>query len=642
MAETLKVKTPAKSVFARGTSSGAVLERTILDTMATMDAVVGCTLGPGGHPVLIERPEYGMPPTVTKDGVTVVKSLGFKDPLAHCIYEAVRDVATKTVDAAGDGTTTSIVLAAALTRLTTKFCELNPGIPPQRVVDRVRKFASTIDAALADVVVRCKLGDPRGDEVLRSVARLSANGDDSIADVVMAAFKICGDLGNVSITEAGGNSGDSVERIEGFPWSMGYEESAGKVATAFINRHDSQQVVLEKPLFICYHGHVRDLSAVTPLLGQIVDAFGAGDVKTPNVVVVASSFSEQVLKGLAHNWANPNTLNVLPLAVKPVAAQNGQLDLLADLAAVVGAEIYDPVTNPISQSGLEGLGNLAFCVDEAAPNGEWRILGVTAIEVSRYRSTVLGRAGSMRVLARIGEVEAQLKNAGSQLDALWIQERLAKLTGGVAVVTVRGRSSAEIRERKDRVEDAVCAVRGCIRSEDDKPAPGALVGGGWTLCYLASKLAPLPWLLERIRGGKGDVLEFEPSGDTNSRIDAEVVALALLEPVCRLFRNVGCTPDEVVDRVGTILKDAANPEYMVASVVDLSTGEWVLAEEAGILDSYPALTEAVKNAVSLAALIATCGGAVVQPRDYGAERDDMAAAMLFERSMSVNPANERA
>lgn len=650
MTETIKVKTPAKSVFARGTSSGPVLERTILDTLHTISAVTGCTLGPGGHPVLLERPEFGIPPTVTKDGVTVVRSLGFRDPLAHCIYEAVRDVATRTVDAAGDGTTTSVVLAEALTRLTAKFCASNPGVPPQRVVDRVRKFASAIDGLLHDVVVSCRLGDPEGDKRLHAVAKLSANGDGELADVVADAFKICGDLGNVTITEASG-AGYAVSRVEGYPYSMGYEDSVGKSYSAFINRHDSQQVVLEKPVFLLYFGQVTDIAVLVPLLDKVsrgITGSSEGKVLTPNVVVVAVSFSEQVLKGLAHNWASPDTLNVLPLALPPTPAQNGQRDLLDDFAAVVNATVFDPVTHPLNRGELHDLGNLApFDVEpsESNPAGvEWCPGGVARIEMSRYRTTVVGRAGDSTVLMRVGEVEAQLKNAGSQLDQLWIQDRLAKLTGGVAVVTVRGRSAAEVRERKDRVEDAVCAVRGCVRSEDGRPAPGALIGGGWTLCYLASKLAPINWLRDSLTM-QGAGLYPPPAESTlEAKIDAQVVAQALLEPVLRLYRNVGMAGGEAAGTVSSLLGEIADgvEDLELETVYDVSAGEWVDAVNAGILDSYPAVTEAVKNAVSLAALVGTLGGAVVQPRDYAAERDDASAAALFERSMAVNPANERA
>jgi chaperonin GroEL len=588
-----KVKSVAKQIQTRGPD----LDRTILGTMRTIAEIVGATLGPGGRQVLIERQEYNLAPMVTKDGVTVFRSLGFDDPAAQCIMEAARDAAVRTASEAGDGTTTATILAEAVVRLTKEYTEKNPRVSPQRVVRRLeRVFKDVIEPEVRRLSVKADLTTDAGRKLLWNVAKISANGDTELADAVMQCFDIVGDDGNVTIAEVNGASRYEVERIDGYPIAMGYEESCAKFYPKFINDPGNQRTLLQKPRFVLYHGRIQDPQSLFIVLSRLGNAFEQGQI-SPNVVLVATGFSENVLGYLAMMFPEPGALNVFPLLVPQSPFPNSQLDFLQDLAAVVGSEILDPMNLPFEEATLEHLGT------------------AEVFEAFRFRSNVIGRPSNEdALLLRVDQLKVNLTRAESKLDEIYLQERIGKLTGGIARLKVVGSSNGESKEKRDRAEDAVCAVRGAIKH-------GVLPGGGWTLLKLMAGLKQL-----------------------NDPIVDGVMIPALFEPFKRLLENMGITEandDEFRGILAPILigLDKQPGEGLV--VYDALDGTHVDPFEGGVLDSTPAVLEAIRNSLSIAVLLGTLGGTVVFKRDSEVERAEARDMANFMRNANRNEADER-
>lgn len=581
-----KVKSVSKQVVTKGKA----LDAAILDTMKTVSAVVGATLGPGGQPVLIERFEHGLPAMVTKDGVTVFRSLGFDDSTRHCIMECARDAAVRTASEAGDGTTTATVLAEAIVRLTHRYCKDNPRTSPQRVVRHLeRMFREHIEPGVKAMAIKPAIDDATGRFYLHSVAKVSANGDADLADAVMKCFDMVGDDGNVTIAESNGPSHYEVERIEGYPVAMGYEESCAKFYPKFINDPGTQRCVMEKPVFVVYHGRITEIQTVVLLMEQIAQAWQNQNFPH-NVVLVATGFSESVLGSLSVNFAEPASINVFPLLVPQSPMPNGQLHFLEDVCAITDAELFDPLNRPLDQATLEDLG-----------------LGCRVFEATRFRSSIIGHANDDTLLVRIDELQVQAQNPESELDRMLLQERIAKLSGGIAKLKVIGASNGELKEKRDRAEDAVCAVRGTIKH-------GCVPGGGWVLMKLCN------------------LLPRDPITDS-------VLRPALMEPVYRILTNCGIVDDEEWKSVlAPILIGIASNKTVVYDALE---GRHVDAFTGGILDSTPAVLEAIRNSISIASLLGTLGGAVVFKRDLELERSEAQVTQQFLRDANTNPADER-
>jgi chaperonin GroEL len=614
--EYAKVKSVAKQV----TTKGPLLSQLVLDTMRTISEIVGDTLGPGGRQVLIERYEHGMPPMITKDGVTVFRSLGFENPTQHCIMEAARDAAVRTATEAGDGTTTATILSEAIARRMNEFCTANPRVSPQKVVRRLEEvFRDIIEPTILgapyideDGVVRRRPDgltmkvDPEtkeGKELMFNIARISANGDEALARAVVQCFEITGDAGNVTIAEQSGPSSYEVEEIDGYPIPIGYEDSCAKFYTMFINDQATQMCRLENPVFVLYHGTLSDTTTAYSLLTKVGDKYEMllrgeqNEYKHKNVVFVAVGFSEAVLGTFAASMRIPNSIKIFPLVIPKSPMPNFQSQFLQDLSAITGATIFDPINRPLDTGELEDLGP-----------------GVTTFEASRFRSSIIGRAANLgqpwedRLIEQISVVEAQLENPISTMDKILLQERLAKLTGGIAKLKVIGASNGELKEKRDRADDAVCAVRGAIKH-------GCLPGGGWTLMRLVQKLG------------------------TSDPVIEQVLNPALMEPVTRLLTNCGLSHDEIRERIDPIISAMRDDQILVYDAMNDRHGDPI---KLGILDSTPAVLEAIRNSISIASLVGTLGGTVVQARDRELERTEARDVNEWIRNANVNPADERA
>jgi chaperonin GroEL len=582
-----KVKSVAKQMLTRGPE----LQKLILKTMKTCSDLVGSTLGPGGMSVVIERQEPGLPPVVTKDGVTVFRALGFENSTAQVLMEAARDASIRTAADAGDGTTTSAILAESLVRRTQEFCLKYPEISPQLVVRQLQSlFDDVIEPDIKKLARPADLSSEDGRKLLHGVARISANGDSKLADAVMNCFDVTGDDGNVTIIDSSGPSEYLVERIDGYPVPIGYEDCCGPFFPEFINDVGSQQCVLEKPLFLLYHGSISDYNQIWSIL-QLVAAEASDNRCSPNIVIAATGFSETVLANMAASFKMPNGVRPFPLRTPLTAIKSGQHDFLLDLAALTGTKVYNPLTDGLaSVQRLEDFGT-----------------GPTSFEASRFRSTVIGYRDEILVLERVDEINKQLSGADlSEYDRTMLRERLAKLTSGIAKLIVRGSSNGEVKEKRDRAEDAVCAVRGALKY-------GVLPGGGHVLTYLAHDM-------------------LYETGDLRAKVAQEIMRPALLEPVQRLFTNAGYHPENVVPLMNRIESRE--------DVFDIMEQKWVPVWDS-VYDSVPAVREAIRNSISIAGLLGTCGGTVVFGRDADLERSEASQTADWLRNSTINEANER-
>lgn len=579
-----KVKSVAKVMV----PNGPALDAAVLKTMATISTLVGSTLGPGGKVVAIERQEFGIPDLVTKDGVTVFRSLGFNDPVQHSIMTLARDAAVRTATEAGDGTTTATVLAEAFVRFTQKFCQDNPKASPQRVVRTIEKLFRT---EMEPFIKSLKLdADP---ELLRSVALCSTNGDMELTSAVARCFELIGDAGNVTLTEASGPSAYRVEQLKGYPANIGFEDCVGKYFSIFINDSGNNRVYLEKPVFILYHGTVMEFATLVPLLLKVGERWGGTEknAASRNVVVVAVGFAQQAIEDMAGNWPGVNTLNAYPLVVPKNAMQSGQLDFLMDLSAVTGSSILDPVTRPAQHATLDDIG----------PELEY-------FEATRYRSNIVGQADEGLVLARLEEIDAQLPNCESIVEKNILNERRGKISGGIARLTVVAPTSGELREKRDRAEDAICAWRGAAEH-------GALPGAGWALTRLAMRLYD--------KYAQGEVT-FE------MQVAIHVVYDALLEPIKRLLHNCGYVDEEI--RALEFNKRYVDPDI---TIFDALEGKFKPVRGSGVVDSLPAVVEALRNSISIACQLGTLGGVVVFPRDPQLEREEASDTYDFMRNAGM-------
>ena len=581
-----------KSVAKRVESNSNRIEKIVLETMESISEIVGSTLGPCGRAVLIERQEVNMPPILTKDGVSVFKSLGFEDPVKHSIMEAARDAASKTAATAGDGTTCCSILAEAIVANINNYCKRNPRVSPQKVIRRLSDvFYNYIEPTITSLSIKADLATDDGKKLLHSVAKISANGDVDLANAVMECYDKVGDEGNVVIMELSGRSHYEVEKIDGYTIYTGYEDCCGAYFPKFINDAVNQKCVLENPAFIVYHGKITDFPVMTLLLESIGQAWGAGDFKHRNIVLVATGFSDGVLGQLAINFAHPQTLNVYPLLAPLDMLPNSQLHFMKDICAITGAELFDPLNKPLETATLDDLGT-----------------GLELFEASRGKSNVIGYANEDLILLRVDELKAYVENAFSDIDQRLLQERIGKLTGGLAKLKVYGSSNGETKEKRDRAEDAVCAVKGAIKH-------GCLPGGGWALLKLLNGLK-----------------------DFNDPVIDQVLAPALGEPITRLFGNCGMNDNDIKEVLAPIQDALLNNVILVYDALD---NKHVDPIEGGILDSTPAVLEAIRNSLSIAGLLGTLGGVIVFPRDHQLERQEAIDTNEFMRSGNVNEADLR-
>lgn len=471
-------KSKAKDIIADKNKLNNIVGETI-DKMAT---IVGSTLGPGGRAVLIER--EGMPPLATKDGVTVAKALGVDKAEHNIIIEAAKEICINTAKDAGDGTTTAIVLANAITKHGQEFVNSNAKYNPQRIVNELEDLYE--DVIVPHIKSRAIAVDD--DQKLRHVATISANGDKKIANIVVDAVLAAGEDGHIILEEAQGDE-MRVETIEGYIVTQGLKD-LGQLGPMFINDRANQQCKMDNGYVFLYNGTINDLKA----LAFVQEAIEGTELYGSPLILIAHDFSDTVMDKIAKNVKGGITL--CPLITPRSGLPNSKTVFLEDMAAYTGATVFDP--SNIDDITEDDFGSFTFA------------------KSNTYETLIISEPDEEKIESRIKELKALEESCFSEMDKMHVRANIAKLTGGISTIFVGGVSDLKVRERKARVEDAVEAVRSAI-------AEGTIAGGCNIQLELSQLIANHP--------------DKKPSWD--------IMVNALQEPFKLLLTNCGEDHDEI-------------------------------------------------------------------------------------------------
>jgi chaperonin GroEL len=583
MYQTSKPKSVGKIALPRSKA----ISRRVLETLRKTAEIVGSTLGPFGQAVLLERPETNLKPIVTKDGVTVFKHIGYEDAVEQVVLEAARDAVVRTAQEAGDGTTTATILSYAIAKHASEVTEKNRRFSPQRVVRAINALVPLLEDEIKKMSIT--VDGNNYDDILHKVATLSANGDSEMAGVIMSAFDMVGEEGNITISEEYGLPGYDLKKFEGFTIEKGYEESCENFYSSFINDPSNSRIYIEKPIFFLFDGNLNEPNTIISSAQFIHSHFEQNpDAAPKNIVLVAHSFTKAFLQWAAVNFVH-GQIKVIPVKCPQTIVQNSQSHFLHDVAAFTNGVVFNPLSKPIQQATLDEL-----------------IRGKSdAFEAGRYRSTIIGSPDISAVEFRVSELKRAMENPESSYDKQELEVRTAKLTCGIAKIKVVGPSQVEIREKKDRAEDAWCAIRSSSRL-------GALPGGCWTLVQLSKKLAE--W----------EILFKLESPD--KAVAASILKAAFLKPVEVLYSNAGYELSEIEDIVHQMMEK----NHLT---FDLQEGKWVNRTE--ILDSTAAVLEAIRNSISISTMLGTLGGLVVFKRDSSIDSKDSMDLQDFLKSVEA-------
>ncbi|MCO8577890.1 chaperonin GroEL [Burkholderia multivorans] len=504
---------------------------------------VKVTLGPKGRNVLIER-SFGAP-TITKDGVSVAKEIELKDRFENMGAQVVKQVASKTADVAGDGTTTATVLAQAIVQEGMKH--VAAGISP---MDLKRGIDKAVGAVLDELR---KLSRPIAtNKEIAQVGAISANSDEAIGKIIADAMERVGKEGVITV-EDGKSLENELEVVEGMQFDRGY------VSPYFINDPEKQAAYLDDPLILL---HDKKISSIRDLLPILEAASKAGKP----LLIVAEDVDGEALATLVVN-AMRGILKVA--AVKAPGFGDRRKAMLEDIAILTGATVISEETGKqLEKATLEDLGR------------------AKRVEVRKDDTIIIDGAGDpARIDARVKAIRVQIDEATSDYDREKLQERVAKLAGGVAVIKVGAATEVEMKEKKDRVDDALHATRAAVEE-------GIVPGGGVALLRARAALAD-------IKGANADQ-------DAGIRI----VLRALEAPLRVIVSNAGEEPSVVIAKV---LEGKGNFGYNAA------TGEYGDLVEAGVVDPTKVTRTALQNAASIAGLILTTDATVADaPKDESA------------------------
>ena len=508
---------------------------------------VKVTLGPKGRNVVLDRAFGG--PHITKDGVSVAKEIELKDKFENMGAQLVKEVASKTNDIAGDGTTTATVLAQAVVAEGMKY--VTAGMNPMDLKRGIDKAV----AALVGELKNISKAVPEKSKEIAQVASISANSDSSIGDIIAQAMNEVGKEGVITV-EDGKSLENEVEVVKGMQFDRGY------LSPYFINHPEKQIAELDSPFVLLYDKKISNIRELLPVLEQVA--------KTSRpLLIIAEDVDGEALATLVVN----NIRGILKtVAVKAPGFGDRRKAMLQDIAILTGGTVIaEEVGLSLEKATLEDLGQ------------------AKRIEVGKENTTVIDGLGSKEVVdARVKEIRQQIEVSTSDYDKEKLQERVAKLAGGVAVIKVGAATEVEMKEKKDRVDDALHATRAAVEE-------GVVAGGGVALLRARSALVEL----------KGD----------NAEQDAgiKIVLRAIEEPLRQIVQNAGDEPSVVVNEV---LKGTGNYGY------NAGTGEYGDMLEMGVLDPAKVTRSALQHAASIASLILTTDAMVAEiPEDKPAMPD---------------------
>ncbi|CAB3844694.1 60 kDa chaperonin [Achromobacter piechaudii] len=497
---------------------------------------VKTTLGPKGRNVVLER-SFGAP-TVTKDGVSVAKEIELKDKFENIGAQLVKDVASKTSDNAGDGTTTATVLAQAIVMEGLKY--VAAGFNP---IDLKRGIDKAVVAAVAELKKQSK--PVTTSKEIAQVGSISANSDSSIGQIIADAMDKVGKEGVITV-EDGKSLENELDVVEGMQFDRGY------LSPYFINSPEKQVAVLEDPFVLIFDKKISNIRDLLPVLEQVAKS-------SRPLLIIAEDVEGEALATLVVN----NIRGILKTtAVKAPGFGDRRKAMLEDIAILTGGTVISEETGmSLEKAGLAELGQ------------------AKRIEVGKENTTIIDGAGdSKSIEARVKQVRIQIEEATSDYDREKLQERVAKLAGGVAVIRVGAATEVEMKEKKARVEDALHATRAAVEE-------GVVAGGGVALLRAKQAIAEL----------KGD------TPDQNAGI--KLILRAVEEPLRTIVTNAG---EEASVVVSNVLNGKGNYGYNAA------TGEYTDLVEQGVLDPTKVTRTALQNAASVASLLLTAEAAVVE------------------------------
>jgi chaperonin GroEL len=489
---------------------------------------VKVTLGPRGRNVILDK-KFGSP-TVTNDGVTIAKEIELSEPYQNMGAQLVKEVATKTQDVAGDGTTTATVLAQNM--ITEGLRNITAGANPMFVK---RGIAQAVDAVVEHVMKQSK--QVRDRDQIAAVATISANNDDEIGNIIADSMEAVGKDGVITVEEAKGMD-TTFEVKEGMQFDRGY------LSPYFVTDTERMECVMESPMILIHDKKITSMKDLLPVLEQAAQS-GAP------LLIIAEDIEGEALATLVVNKLR-GTLNVA--AVKAPGFGDRRKAMLEDIAVLSGGRVMS------EDAGLK-LENTTI-----ADLGKAR-----RVVIDKDNTTVVEGAGKKaEIKSREAQIRQQIENTTSDYDREKLQERLAKLAGGVAVINVGAATETEMKEKKARVEDALAATRAAVEE-------GIVAGGGVTLLRAAKAL---------------DKMELEGE----EKVGLEIVRRALEEPVRTIAANAGAEGSVVVDKLRAAKSGIG---------YNASNGVYEDMFAAGIVDPTKVTRSALQNAASIAAMILT-------------------------------------
>lgn len=497
---------------------------------------VKTTLGPKGRNVVIAK-KFGSP-VITKDGVSVAKEIELSDPLENMGAQIVKEVASKTATEAGDGTTTATVLAQAIT--TAGLKAVSTGANPIDVKRGIDKAVEVVVDSLKDMsqIVGTDY------EKIKQIATISANSDSSIGELIAEAVKVVGKDGVITVEEAKGMETE-LKAVEGLQFDRGY------LSTYFVTNGDKMEAELENPLILIYEKKISLMKDLLPILEKAV---GTGRP----LLIIAEDVESEALATLVVNKVRAG-LKVC--AVKAPAFGDKRKEMLKDIAILTGGVlITEESGHKLEKATLDQLGKAAKAI------------------ISKDTCTIIDGAGEKEaIVERVTQIKAQLDSAKSDFEKEKLQDRLAKLTGGVAIVYIGAASEIEMKEKKDRVDDALHATRAAMEE-------GIVPGGGVALIRTIQSL-------KELKGANEDEI-----------IGIQIIRKALEEPLKQICANAGIEGAVIIKEV---LSMGDNFGY------NAHTEEFVDMIASGIIDPTKVTRVAIQNAASVASMIMTTEAAIV-------------------------------
>ena len=501
---------------------------------------VKITLGPKGRNVVLDK-SFGAP-TVTKDGVSVAKEIELEDNFENMGAQMVKEVASQTSDVAGDGTTTATVLAQAIFREGLK--SVAAGFNPMDLKRGIDKATAVVIESLQSISVPCE-----DDTSIAQVGTISANSDSAIGEVIAEAMQKVGKEGVITVEEASGLENE-LDVVEGMQFDRGY------LSPYFINQADSQSVELEEPFILLFDKKIANIRDLLPLLE------GVAKSGRP-LLVIAEDIEGEALATLVVN----NIRGIVKVAgVKAPGFGDRRKAMLQDIAILTGGQVIsEEVGLSLEKTTLEDLGT------------------AKKVQITKENTTVIDGAGTgSDIKARIGQINAEIEDSSSDYDREKLQERLAKLSGGVAVIKVGAATEIEMKEKKARVEDALNSTKAAVLE-------GIVPGGGVALIRAKSSL-------EKLEGDNDD-----------QNVGINILRRALEEPLRQIVSNAGSDSSVILNEVA---KGKANFGYNAA------TNEYGDMVEMGIVDPTKVTRYALQNAASVTGLLLTTEAMVTEaPQD---------------------------